>query len=274
VGTQTHDYGVEGGEAILAVQHANGLVEGGPFVHGVGGQHARRQRAHAVSVEQTRLLLEVDRDALLIREGARRAQGQHAQWLRAAVGAREQMTEHLVHREPSRLARTEAAVRQVDRAFTRRRIRDQTRVDLHLDLQARVLRRIVHQPGGAHRFLLLLRLRRQHLLFAFVRDVGQQAPRHVAHRTLARAQRHRQIALAVQARGDRSHGAGVTDGREQRQLQLELLDARGVERRAGHVLGHLPRVVQGTQGRQDARRALRLLRARQPLPARQRAREA
>jgi len=124
---------------MLAHQGPRGVAERHARMHGMSCEHTARQRPLAGWAEQPCQLLQIDRHALLIAIGTRRADGENPQRLRSAIECRDQVPIDLVRREALCFVRAEAPVCDEYGAITDGRVRDQIGIDAHGDMQADVL---------------------------------------------------------------------------------------------------------------------------------------
>jgi len=128
--------GVRRVEPVIAMKPARRLAERRSMVHAIRRQDARSDDPHPVGVEHPRLLFQAEADALLRRKRPRRPDLEEPDRLRAGVGCRHRVPEHLVHGEAERLTPAEAPLGQEDRAVARGRARAEPWLDFDLDLKA------------------------------------------------------------------------------------------------------------------------------------------
>ena len=213
---------------MLAGEPARGLAEGRAVVHAVGRQHAGGDDAQAVRVEHAGALLEAEAEPLLGAEGARGADLEEADRLRAGVGRRDRVAEDLVDREAQRLAPAEAAVGEEHGAVAGGGAGAQARLDLDVDGEPGAPGHAEHERSergparvgdGGHGAPLLA-----------VRQGVEQRARDARERDLALGEIDLRAARAEAPRGERSDAARVAERLDHRELELELLEAVVVER--------------------------------------------
>jgi len=209
-------------------------------MHRVRRKQAAGQSPLTARVKQPRELLEVDRDALLISEGACRANGENTQHLRSAIERRNQVPVDLVRRETLSFVRAEMPVRDEDGALTDGCIRDQIGIDAHSDVKADVLGISQHQTAQVE---ALGRCRRNGLWLRLHGRMSQNFVGRIEDGVFSIGEEP----LATRAKepgGHRTYLLASTERFQKEQLGFELFEARQVEIRRLGVGSEPPRALE------------------------------
>jgi len=225
---------------MLSNQRPRSIAERDARMHRVRGKQAAGQSPLTARVEQPSKFLEIDCDALLVSEGACRANGENTQHLRPAIEGRDQVPIDFVRRETLSLVRAEMPVCDEDGALTDSCIRNQIGIDPHGDVKADVLGISQHQTAqieavgrcGGNGLWLPFHGRISQNFMGCVEDgvfgIGEEP--------LA--------AGAKKPRGHWTHLLASTEGFQEQQLGFELFETRQIEIRCLGVGGELPRALE------------------------------